>query len=51
VNGGEQAVFIVGDKVSNVDNQDAVKSHLGEKVRISGNLKGDTVHATSVKTM
>jgi hypothetical protein len=46
---GAAAVFVVGDKVLKIDNQDAVKGHEGHKVTITGKLTGDTVHVDSVK--
>jgi hypothetical protein len=47
--GGAAAVFVAGDKVLKIENQDAVAKHLGHKVTITGTLKGDTVHVDSVK--
>jgi hypothetical protein len=47
--GGAAAVFVAGDKVYKIDNQDAVKAHMGHKVTITGTMKGDTVHVDSVK--
>jgi len=49
--GGAAAVFIVGDKVYKIDNQDAVKGHEGHKVSIDGKVTGDTVHVDSLKMM
>lgn len=46
---GAKAVFVVGDKVYNIDNQDAIKGHEGHKVTINGKLTGDTVHVDNVK--
>ena len=42
-------MFVTGDKVIKIANQDAVKEHLGHKVTITGNLDGDTVTVDSVK--
>ncbi len=47
--GGAAAVFVAGDKVYKIDNQDAVQKHLGHKVTITGKVTGDTIHADSVK--
>jgi hypothetical protein len=48
--GGAAAVFVTGDKVYKIDNQDAVQKHLGHKVTITGSMKDDgTVHVDSVK--
>ena len=49
VDGGAAAVFVSGDKVYKIDNQDAVKSHLGHKVTLNGKMTGDTIHVDSVK--
>jgi hypothetical protein len=46
---GAAAVFVVGDKVYKIENQDAIKGHEGHKVTINGKLTGDTVHVDSVK--
>jgi hypothetical protein len=46
---GATAVFVAGDKVYKIENQDAVQKHLGHKVSITGTMKGDTVHVDSVK--
>ena len=47
--GGAAAVFVAGDKVFKIDNQDAVAKHLGHKVTITGTMKEDTIHVDSVK--
>ena len=47
--GGSPAVFVSGDKVYKIDNQDAVLKHLGHRVTVTGTMKGDTVHVDSVK--
>jgi len=49
VDGGAAAVFISGDKVYKIDNQEAVKDHVGHKVTIDGKMTGDTIHVDSVK--
>lgn len=46
--GGEKAVLIVGDKTYKIENQDAVKAHIGHKVNVSGTLTGDTIHIDKV---
>ena len=48
VGGGADAVFVTGDKVIKIANADAVKEHLGHKVRITGDLNGDTVTVSKV---
>ncbi len=49
VKGGSPAVLIVGDKVYTIENQDAVASHIGHKVTVTGKLTGDTIHIDGVK--
>jgi hypothetical protein len=49
VKGGSPAVFVVGTKVYQIDNQDAVKDHIGHKVSITGTMTGDSIHIDSVK--
>ena len=51
INGGAAAVFVMGDKVYKIDNQDAVKADAGKKVTIDGKVTGDTIHVDSVKSM
>jgi hypothetical protein len=51
MDGGAAAVFVVGDKVYKIDNQDAVKGHEGHQVTINGKVNGDSVHVDSVKMM
>ena len=48
VKGGAAPVFIVGDKVYNIDNPKKVMAHLGHKVTINGKLDGDTVKVDTV---
>jgi hypothetical protein len=47
--GGAAAVFVAGDKVFKIDNQDAVKEHMGHKVTITGKMTGDSIHIDNVK--
>ncbi len=49
VKGGQAAVFVTGDKVIKIANQDAVKEHLGHKVTVNGKLDGDTLTVETVK--
>ena len=50
VKGGQKAVLITEDgKILQIADQDKVAAHLGHKVTISGDIKGDTVHVESVK--
>ncbi len=46
---GEAPVFVVGDKVIEFANPEAVKGHEGHKVTITGSMKGDKVQVESVK--
>ena len=45
---GDKAVLVVGDKVYKIDNQDAVKDHIGHKVNVTGTMTGDTIHIDKV---
>ncbi len=51
VDGGEPIVFVDDSdkKVYKVDNQDAVKDHVGHKVTIAGTVDGDSINVDSVK--
>jgi hypothetical protein len=49
VKGGSPAVLVVGDKVYKIDNQDAVKDHIGDTVTVTGKVTGDTIHISKVK--
>ena len=49
VKGGSPAVLVVGTKVYQIDNQDAVKDHIGHKVSVTGTMTGDSIHIDSVK--
>jgi hypothetical protein len=49
IKGGGSAVFVVGDKVLKLANADKVSEDLyGAKVKITGNLEGDTVTIDSI---
>ena len=49
VKGGSPAVFVAADgKVYKIDNQDAVKDHVGHKVSVTGTMTGDTMHIDTV---
>jgi|SRR5271170_3865324 len=50
VKGGAAPVFITSDgKVLKIANADAVTDHIGHKVDLTGDLKGDTITVSSVK--
>jgi len=49
VEGGAQPVFVTGGKVYKIDDASKVADHIGHKVTITGELKGDTVNVESVK--
>jgi hypothetical protein len=49
VKGGSPAVFVVDGKVYKIENQEAVKDHIGHKVSVSGTMTGDTIHIDEVK--
>lgn len=46
---GDKPVLVVGDKVYQIDNADAVKDHLGHKVTVTGKVTGDSIHIDTVK--
>ena len=48
VKGGSPAVFVIGDKVYKIANQESVKEHIGHKVQIMGVITGDTIRVDSV---
>ncbi len=46
---GDKAVLVVGGKVYKIDNQDAVKDHIGHKVNVTGTMVSDgTIHIDKV---
>lgn len=47
--GGSPAIFVSDGKIYKIDNQNAVASHVGDKVTVSGTMNGDTIHVDSVK--
>ena len=49
VKGGASPVFVTDGKVYKVDDTSKVAEHVGHKVTIKGDLKGDTVHVEEVK--
>ena len=49
VKGGSPAVLIVGKNVYKIENQDAVASHIGHKVTVTGTLTGDSIHIDNVQ--
>ena len=49
VKGGASPVFVTGGKVYKIDDTSKVADHIGHKVTITGDLKGDTVHVEEVK--
>jgi hypothetical protein len=49
VKGGADAVFVTGGKVYKIDDASKVADHIGHKVTITGELKGDTVQVQEVK--
>jgi hypothetical protein len=53
VTGGAAIVFIAGkDKtIYKVDNQDALKDHVGQYVSITGTLTGDSLHVDKVSLL
>jgi len=49
VKGGASPVFVTDGKVYKIDDASKVQGHVGHKVTITGELKGDTVQVESVK--
>lgn len=49
VKGGATPVFVTDGKVYKIDDASKVADHIGHKVTITGELKGDTVAIESVK--
>ena len=49
VKDGSDPVFVVGDKVYKIADPKSVDGHVGHKVTIDGDIKGDTVTVNSVK--
>ena len=50
VKGGEQYVFVAGDKVFKIANQKfaGLDTHAGHKVTVEGTLKGDAITVTKI---
>lgn len=50
IKGGAAAVLVTPDgKIYKIANQDKIVAHAGEKVTVSGDVKGDTITVASVK--
>jgi hypothetical protein len=49
VKGGASPVFVTDGKVYKIDDASKVQDHIGHKVTITGELKGDTVQVQDVK--
>ena len=50
VKGGQEPVFVTADKkVLKIANADKVKDHLGHKVKVTGDLAGDTLTIDKVE--
>lgn len=48
VKGGEAPVLVVGEKVYTLKNPKKVADYIGDKVTITGNLKGDEIEIEKV---
>ena len=48
---GEQYVFVTGDKVYKISNQDlpALKVHAGHEVNLTGEMKGDSITVSKIE--
>jgi hypothetical protein len=50
IKGGSPAVLVGEDgKIYKIANQDKIVAHAGEKVTVTGDVKGDTITVASVK--
>jgi hypothetical protein len=51
INGGGQYVFVSGDKVFKVANQDfaGLKAHAAHEVMLTGEMKGDTITVSKIE--
>jgi hypothetical protein len=50
VKAGGKYVFVSGDKVYNIENQDLalLQQHAGHTVRLTGDMKGDTITVSNI---
>lgn len=46
--GGSKLVVVANGKVYNTEQQDKLKGHEGEKVKVTGTIKGDNINITDV---
>jgi hypothetical protein len=46
--GGSKLVVVANGKVYNTDQQDKLKGHEGEAVKVTGTIKGDSITITNV---
>lgn len=46
--GGAKLVVVSGGKVYNTDDQDKLKGHEGQEVKVTGTVKGDAITIASV---
>ncbi|HET7619280.1 MAG TPA: hypothetical protein VFK20_12285 [Vicinamibacterales bacterium] len=51
VKGGSDYVFVSGDKIYKIENQDFgdLKAHAGEKVTLTGEMKDDTITVSKIE--
>lgn len=49
VKNGSDPVFVVGDQVLSIADKTKVAAFVGDKVKVTGTLKGSTVTITSIK--
>ena len=51
VNGGQEYVFVSGDKVYKIANQDfaALKDHAGHEVNLTGERKGESITVSKIE--
>lgn len=49
IKGGSPAVLLTDDRVYKLDDQAKVAEHAGHKVKVTGNLNGDTIKVETIK--
>ena len=48
IKSGGKYVFVSGGKVYSIENQDLVQDHAGHTVRLTGEMKGDTITVSKI---
>jgi hypothetical protein len=52
IRGGAKYVFVSGGKIYNIENQELalLREHAGDRVRLTGEMKGDTITVSNIVT-